>query len=348
MKPFLIKHLDGETGSTGSTERRFPVWMMRQAGRYLESYRAVRKQHTFWEMVSLPSVTVDVTLQPVEQLDVDAAILFSDILTLPFGLKVPVEMREGVGPVVTQPLRTEEAFRVFDGYEEKHTGYVSESLSLLRKALPAEKALLGFCGAPWTVGCYLIEGEPDREFEHVQRWMYRDPRSLQASLAMLSAASGKYLANQVRAGADLVQIFDTWLCLMPRWFFTEYYVPLLRNMVADVRAAGGRVSFYTKNASHLSDCLPALGVDLLSVDSLLSLSEYDKVFGSRVSLQGNLSPRVLLTDVETVRREAKQLWTEARSLGRPAILNLGHGILPGTPMDNVHAFLNEARRVWTD
>jgi uroporphyrinogen decarboxylase len=342
MKPFLIKHLDGES------QNRFPVWMMRQAGRYLSSYRAVRKEHSFWEMVTLPEVTTAVTLQPVEQLDVDAAILFSDILTLPFGLGLPVEMREGVGPVVTTPLRTLSDFNVFENFSPgQHTAYVSEALSMLRAQLPKEKALLGFCGAPWTVGCYLIEGEPDREFEQVQRWMYRDPQGLQASLALLAQASSRYLLSQIQSGADLVQIFDTWLCLMPRWFFTEFYLPILKQMVSDVQQEGGRVSFYTKNAGHLADVFVDLGVDLISVDSLLSLSEYDRVFGGKVSLQGNLSPRALLTDVPTVRREAKALRETARTLSRPAILNLGHGILPGTPMDNVRAFIDEARSPWT-
>ncbi len=341
MKPFLIRHLDGEN------ENRFPVWMMRQAGRYLASYREVRKQHSFWEMVTLPQVTVDVTMQPVEQLDVDAAILFSDILTLPYGLGMPIEMRESVGPVAVQPLQSVRDFRAFEDFNPtRHTGYVGEALSILRRQLPAEKALLGFCGAPWTVACYLTEIEPTRDFEEMQRWMYRDPASLAESLALLSGASSRYLQGQIEAGADLVQVFDTWLALVPRWFFKNHYAPILKTLVSDVKAKGGRVAFYTKNANHLSDLLPELGVDLISVDSLLSLTECDRVFGGKVALQGNLSPRVLLTDEASVRRESLDLWKQARSIQRPVILNLGHGILPKTPIENVKIFLEQAKTPW--
>ncbi|NBT58770.1 hypothetical protein EBT16_08310 [bacterium] len=164
-QPFLVRHLDGKA------EGRFPVWMMRQAGRYLDSYRAIRKQHSFWEMVTKPDIAAEVSLLPLSVLPVDAVIFFSDILTLPFGLGLPIEMKESVGPVLEKPLTTREQFSVFESFDAiKHTGYVGEALTRIKKTLSPETALLGFAGAPWTVASYLVEGRSNRNFPQIKGW----------------------------------------------------------------------------------------------------------------------------------------------------------------------------------
>jgi uroporphyrinogen decarboxylase len=341
MKPLLLKHLSGEPIG------RFPVWMMRQAGRYLPSYRAIRARHSFWEMVTLPEVAAEVSLQPIDQLPVDAVIFFSDILTLPYGLGIGIEMRESVGPVVPEPLRTAEDFARFAEFEPaRHTGFVGEALRRIREKMPAEKTLLGFAGAPWTVASYLVEGKATRHFESIQAWRHRDPRGLARSLERLGDATLSYLRYQVENGAQAVQLFDTWLSEMPRDFFLSEYRAVLNRIFQGLKADKVPVIYFTKHAHHLAEDFSELAVDVLSVDNLVSLPDYERRTGARFSLQGNLDPLLLFTDPATVRRETRLLVQQARTLRRPAILNLGHGVLPGTPVETVRAFLEEARTLW--
>ncbi len=341
MKPLMLQHLAGEPIG------RFPVWAMRQAGRYLPQYRAIRANHTFWEMVSQPQLAADVSMTPLGTLPVDGIIFFSDILTLPYGLGVPIEMREGVGPVCTAPLRTAAAFEVFKGFSAaEHTPYVGEALAMVRKKVDPEIALLGFAGAPWTVASYLAEGKSGRKFEAIRTWMHRDPVELTAALSSLADATVDYLKAQVRGGAQMVQLFDTWLSEMPRAYFTQYYLPVLNGIVRRLREDKIPVIFYSRHAHHLLDDLAGLEVDVLSTDELLPLREVEKRTQGRFSLQGNLDPLLLFGDEGVVRRETRKLVGEARELKKPAILNLGHGLLPGTPVANVRAFFEEARTLW--
>jgi uroporphyrinogen decarboxylase len=341
MKPLLLQHLSGEPIG------RFPVWAMRQAGRYLPQYRAIRTDHTFWQMVTNPELAAQVSLTPVGTLPIDGIIFFSDILTLPYGLGVPIEMREGVGPVCTAPLRTAAAFEVFRDFSaQKHTPYVGEALKIVRQRAAPEIALLGFAGAPWTVASYLAEGKSGRKFEAIRTWMHRDPVELTAALSSLADATVDYLKAQVEGGAQIVQLFDTWLSEMPRAYFTKHYLPLLNGIFRKLRADKIPVIFYSRHAHHLLDDLAGLEVDVLSTDELLPLTEVEKRTHGKFSLQGNLDPLLLFGDEGVVRRETRLLVGQARELKKPAILNLGHGILPGTPVENVRAFFEEARTLW--
>ncbi|MBY0371752.1 uroporphyrinogen decarboxylase [bacterium] len=341
MKPDLIKHLAGEPLG------RFPVWAMRQAGRYLPSYRAIRAKHSFWEMVSLPEVAAEVSLTPVAELPVDAVIFFSDILTLPYGLGVPIEMREGVGPVCTSPLRSAAAFAPFADFEPtRHTPYVPQALRQIKGRIPQSMALLGFAGAPWTVSCYLAGGKAGKKFEGLQTWAHQDPQELREALTLLAGATVRYLRAQIEAGVDAVQVFDTWLCEMPKAFFDKVYQPILVQMFEELRKEKVPVIYFSRHAHHLLDRIVELPIDVLSADELLPLGDIDKRAKGRLSLQGNLDPLLLFCDEGTVRRETRALVQEARGLSRPAILNLGHGILPGTPVANVRAFFEEARQLW--
>ncbi len=342
MKPEMLKHLSGEPIG------RFPVWAMRQAGRYLPEYRAIRSKHSFWEMATEPSLAAQVSLTPYAAgLPVDGIIFFSDILTLPYGMGIPIEMQEKVGPVVTSPLRSFSDFSVFSSFSAKaHTPYVGQALELIRKTTPEEIALLGFAGAPWTVGSYLAEGKAGRKFEAIRNWMHRDPSELSQALDLLGEATIAYLVAQVHAGAQMVQLFDTWLSEMPKAFFVSYYRPILNRIFREVKKSKVPVIFFSKHAHHLLDEMQGLEMDVLSVDELLPLGEVEARTGGKFSLQGNLDPLLLFSDPAIVRRQTRALVEQARSLKRPALMNLGHGILPGTPVESVRAFFEEARQLW--
>lgn len=339
--PFLVDYLKGNRSG------RFPVWMMRQAGRYLTSYLDVRKQSSFWEMVMTPELASRVTLLPLEVLDVDALILFSDILTLPKGLGVEIEMKEALGPVVTRPFQQQDDFRVFRDFHPKmHTAFVSEALRLVAAKKPEDKTLIGFAGAPWTVSCYLIEGTPKGKFDRILRWMYRDPKTLANGLQMLAESTASYLESQVEAGAEVLQLFDTWLSEMPESFFVSHYQPILSSLFEKTRSLGVPLIYFARHAHHLVDHFSRLPLDVLGVDNLCSLEKVSTKVPDGIALQGNLDPMVLFGSERLVRESTVALREGARRTGRKVILNLGHGVLPQTPIENVRAFVEEARMAW--
>ncbi len=337
----LYRHLDGENIG------QFPAWMMRQAGRYLPRYRQIREKSSFWDMVTTPEIAVSITMLPLECLPVDALILFSDILTLPYGLGIPIELKESVGPVVINPLNRVEDFKVFEEFDPiRHTPFVPNALETIRGQLSPDIELIGFAGAPWTVACYLVEGKNSRHFTTLKGWAYEDPKSLTQALTLLSRATVRYLEAQIRAGARVVQLFDTWLSTAPVEFVNHFYLPIVREMVDAIKPSGAKMIYFAKDCGQLLPALCDLGVDVLGVDSSITLSQAEALTQGRVSLQGNLDPVVLLGKTPTVRRLTRELVSVARELRRPPILNLGHGILPQTPVENARAFIDEARSLW--
>lgn len=341
-KPCLVKHIEGEPIG------RFPVWMMRQAGRYLASYRALREKYSFWEMATQPEVAAQVSLLPMAELPVDGIIFFSDILTLPYGLGLPITMKESIGPVTEEPLRTAAQFEVFKDFNpETHTHFVGKALGIIAAQIPKEMALLGFAGAPWTVGSYLIEGKANRNFESIKSWMHANPKELSQCLERLGEATLRYLEWQHRSGAHVVQLFDTWIGHMPKWFFDGFYLNILQTIFSSLKAKGIPAIYFTKHSSHLAGSFQKMPVAGFSVDEVLSLSDWDRLLPQGVFLQGNLDPVLLLKSSEgQVRLKTRALVEEARHLSRPVIMNLGHGILPGTPVANAKAFVEEARTLW--
>lgn len=332
----------------GENLGRFPVWMMRQAGRYLSSYQEVRARYSFWQMATLSEVAAEVSLLPLKELPLDGVIFFSDILTPAYALDLGVEMRESVGPVLAQPLRSEREFAAFERFSpQEHVPYVGKALSLIREATAGRQTVLGFAGAPWTVGCYLIEGQSSRHFEHTLRFASREPAAFRASLEKLADSTLAYLLYQVESGAEVVQLFDTWLGAMPRSFFDEVYCRILNRIFIPLKERGIPALFFTKEAHHLDGSLQALEASGLSVDSLLPLPEMAQRTGGRFFLQGNLDPVFLKVASEAqVRLRTRELVAEARQVKNPVVLNLGHGILPGTPLQNAQAFVTEARCLW--
>jgi len=338
MKPFLIRHLEGENLG------RFPAWMMRQAGRYLPSYLEIRKQHSFWQMVTMPDVATKVSLLPLEVLPVDAIIFFSDILTPPYGLGIEIEMREGIGPFLPKPLRAAQDFEKFREFSAENVAFVTETLQRIRAELPQDKALIGFAGAPWTLACYLVEGRSTKNFEHAMSWLHRDPEGFAQVLATLGEMTVKYLNYQVKAGAQIVQLFDTWASEMPKWFYVSYYQKILNRIFEGVPSVP-RI-YFAKHSQHLWEEFQNLKCQVLSCDALLGLTEFEKLSGGKFSLQGNLEPTVLFCGTEVVEKKTRSLVAEARKLKKPAIINLGHGVLPKTPVENVKTFFREAQKPW--
>lgn len=338
----MMRYLSGE--SIG----RFPVWMMRQAGRYLPSYRAIREKYSFWEMATKPEIAAQVSLLPVHELPVDAVIFFSDILTLPYGLGLPVIMKESIGPVIETPLRTLNSFQVFRDFNpSNHTQFVGETLKIIKNELSSEKALLGFAGAPWTVGAYLIEGKANRNFEQIKSWMHTAPEELTVCLELLGEATLRYLEWQHESGANMVQLFDTWIGHMPKWFFEGYYIKVLNRIFSGLKSKGIPAIYFTKHSTHLTSLMASLPVSGFSVDEIESLTDLDKKFPQSVFLQGNLDPVILLKGTHgQVRLKTRLLVKEASSLNRRVVMNLAHGILPGTPVENARAFIEESISLW--
>jgi uroporphyrinogen decarboxylase len=309
-----------------------PVWFMRQAGRSLPEYRALREKHPFLKVARTPELAVEATMMPIDRLGVDGAVLFADIMLPLEGMGVEFEIRPGVGPVIANPIRTMtdvERIRVVD--PEEGTPYVLDALRLLRSTLGERAAALGFAGAPFTLACYLVDGRPSREYPKTKAMMYGQPELWDALMGKLTEVTARYLEGQVRAGADVVQLFDSWLGLVDSQTYAARVAPYtaaiferLRNLVPTIHFSTGTV--------QLLGQIAATRPDVVSVDWRLPLDEAWSAIGPDLGIQGNLDPTLLLAPWETV--EAAALDILRRANGRPGhVFNLGHGLLPETDPD---------------
>ena len=304
---------------------------MRQAGRSLPEYRAIRERHSFFEVANEPELCAEVTLQPVRRHDVDAAVMFADIMTPVLGMGVEVELVEGVGPVIEHPIRTAaDVDRLLVPDADEAFAPVLDAVRLVRSELPAEKAVIGFCGGPFTVAGYLVEGRPTRELSRTKALMLSEPGTWDALMAKLADVFAAYVAAKVRAGADVVQLFDSWVGTLSPAHYRARVAPWSSRILAAVDVP--TIHFGT-GASHLLPDLAAAGGDVIGLDWRLPLDDGWALAGDR-AVQGNLDPAVLTAPWEIVEREALDVL--ARSDGRPGhIFNLGHGIIPETPPDAV-------------
>jgi uroporphyrinogen decarboxylase len=302
---------------------RTPVWFMRQAGRSLPEYRALRQRHSFFELAGTPELCAEVTLQPVRRHGVDAAVLFADIVTPVVGMGIGVELVEGVGPVVDEPIASMadvEKLSVGDPDEN-----VLEAIRLVRRELDSDKALIGFCGAPFTVAGYLVEGKPSRDFARTKSLMYREPAVWHALMERLTEQFLRYVAAQVNAGADVIQLFDSWVGALSPADYEEYVAPYSARILAAVDAP--TIHFGTGATEQLLAAIARAGGDVVGVDWRLPLSAVPE----DRAVQGNLEPAVLLGPWDLVEREALEVL--AQGSGRSHIFNLGHGVLPQTDPD---------------
>ena len=320
MEPLLVRAARREP------VERTPVWFMRQAGRSLPEYRALRERHSFWEVAQTPELCAEVTLQPVRRHGVDAAVMFADIMTPVVAMGLDVELVEGVGPVLETPVRSAADLERLVLPEPDAYAPLAEAIRAVRGELAAERAVVGFCGGPFTVAGYLVEGRPSRELTRVKALMYGEPAVWNALMERLSECFAAYLGEQVRAGADVVQLFDSWVGVLSPADYQEFVAPWSAQILASVDVP--TIHFGTGTATLLP-AMARAGGDVIGLDWRLPLDDGWTLVGDDRGVQGNLDPAVLLGPWE--RTEAAALDVLARAGGRPGhIFNLGHGVLPGT------------------
>jgi uroporphyrinogen decarboxylase len=316
-----------------------PVWFMRQAGRYMAEYRAIRAHHSLLEICARPALAAEVTLQPVERLGVDAAILYADILLPVVPLGLSLEFAAGEGPVIRHPVRTAAdvaALRRVDA--ETDMGHVLEAVRLARAALADRVPLIGFAGAPFTVASYVVEGGASRHFLETKKLMYRAPDVWHALLGKLSEVLSGYLAGQIRAGAQAVQLFDSWVGTLAPGDYRAYVLPHTRAIFERLRPLGVPMIHFGVGTASLLELQRDAGGDVIGLDWTIPLDAGWKRVPDR-AVQGNLDPTALFAPRPELARRVREIL--ARAGGRPGhIFNLGHGILPDTPVDNVRAVVD--------
>lgn len=316
-----------------------PVWFMRQAGRYMPEYRAIREKNSLLEICYQPELAAEVTMQPVRALGVDAAILFADILLPAIPLGVGLEFAKGEGPVLQNPVRTMNDVRALKPVDaETDLGYVMEAIRILRGELNGIP-LIGFCGAPFTVASYIIEGGSSREFLKTKTMMYSDPPTWHALMEKLSTMLADYLVAQIRAGAQAVQVFDSWVGALSPQDYEKFVLPYSQNVLQAAKAEGVPVIHFGMNTATLLPLMKRAGGDVIGLDWRIPLDNGWALLGGGVAVQGNLDPAALFAPIPEVKTRVVDILRRAG--GRPGhIFNVGHGILQNTPVDNVKAVVD--------
>ena len=320
----------------GEALSRVPVWMMRQAGRYLPEYREIRAKHAFLEVCKSPDLAVEVSLQPFRRLAVDAIIVFSDILILAEAMGLPLELGDA-GPNLPEPVRSEADVRKLDIFDpESQTGFLMEAIRRLVREAGPDVPILGFAAAPWTLACYMVEGRGKEGFPVTKSFLASQPNVFRELLHRIAEATALYLQAQIAAGAAAVQLFDTWCGELNLRDYLEFALPPMQEIVSALGKAAP-VIYYTKASNHLLLAAADSGADVLSVDWRVDLRELRRTLGPRVALQGNVDPGVLFAPPDTIRKVTQD--TLAALAGAGHVLNLGHGILPNTPVENAKIFV---------
>jgi uroporphyrinogen decarboxylase len=321
-----------------------PVWMMRQAGRYLPEYRAVRARADFLTMVRTPELAVEVTLQPVDRLQVDAAIIFSDILVVPQAMGMRLSVEDGVGPRFHQPLRSLPDFdRLREIQPEDSLGYVLEAIGMARHELNGRVPLIGFAGAPWTLLSYMIEGSGSKSFSYAKRLLVQDPALAHRVLGLLAKTVGAFLVAQVKAGAQAVQLFDSWAGSLAPSDYIQFALPYMSEAARLARAAGAPVIVFAPGAGWALELIAKeTGADVVGVDWQTEATDARRRLpASLVALQGNLDPCWLYAEPSLIRARTHHMLEAFGGTGH--IANLGHGILPDVPVDHARAFVDAVR-----
>ena len=316
-----------------------PVWFMRQAGRTLPGYRRLREQYDFLTLSQQPELCAQVSLEPVRRLGVDAAIIFADIVTPLLGIGLDVKLVESVGPVIASPVRTrEDVSRLRNLEPENDVSFVLETLRILRQELPATVALIGFAGAPFTLATYLVEGRPSRDYTQVKTFMYCEPDLWHALMDRLSAITVAYLRAQIEAGAQAVQLFDSWVGWLGPEDYMEYVLPYSRRIFAALQGRGASLIHFGTTTAGLLELMSTAGADVVSVDWRVQLDVAWQRLGDQIAIQGNLDPATLLAPRAVVQSRTDDILRRAG--GRPGhIFNLGHGLLPQTNPDEIAALV---------
>lgn len=328
----LLKALKGE-----KTERT-PVWMMRQAGRFLPEYRVLREKYSFFERCQNPNLACEITLQPIDIVGTDAAILFSDILVVPQAMGMEVQLVESVGPILPDPIKNEEDLKrviVPDVHDRLH--YVMDAIRLIKQELNGRVPLIGFAGAPWTLLCYMVQGKGSKTFDAAKAFCYQNPTLAHELLQRITDTTIEYLKAQIQAGADAVQIFDSWGGLLSPHDFEEYSLKYIRQIVNAVKDLAPTIIF-AKGAWQSLEAMAQTGAMGLGIDWCIKPEMARQLVGDNITLQGNFDPAKLLAPKDVIIKETKEM---LRAFGpNRHIANLGHGILPNVPVDHARAFID--------
>ncbi|HUJ79423.1 MAG TPA: uroporphyrinogen decarboxylase [Nitrospiria bacterium] len=319
---------------------RTPVWIMRQAGRYLPSYRALRERVSFMQLCKTPELALQATLTPLEVMDVDAAILFSDILIPVEAMGMKVVFTESKGPQLPEPVRTQAdiaRLRVPD--PEQSMPFVPDAIRLINQTLKGRIPLLGFSGAPYTLATYMIEGETSKNFYGIKRRLFEAPKLLHGLLELLADTVTAYLNAQITAGAHAVQLFDTWAGALSPAEYAEFAFPYARRVIAGLRREGTPVILYVNGGGDYLELMAETGADVLSLDWRIDIGEARRRIGHRVALQGNLDPCALYAPPETIRAQVARI-LQRYGRGEGHVFNLGHGILPDIPVAHAVAMVD--------
>jgi len=321
-----------------------PVWFMRQAGRYMQEYQTVRAKHSILDVCKTPELAAQVTLQPIDRFPLDAAIIFADILLPLEPMGLPVEFQEGEGPVIADPVRSRAAVDRLRSIEGDELKYVYDAIRQARQALTGRVPLIGFAGAPFTLASYAIEGGGSRNYIHTKQMMYREPDAWHRLMDKLARVVTGYLRRQIQAGAQAVQLFDSWVgCLSPG-DYAEYVLPHVQLIFEGLKREGVPTIHFGTGTAALLDLLRRAGGDVIGVDWRVPLDEAWAKIGFDAAIQGNLDPVALFAPLHEIERRVEDI--VRRAGGRPGhIFNLGHGILPNTPVESVAATIEFAHKL---
>jgi uroporphyrinogen decarboxylase len=326
---------------------RTPLWIMRQAGRYLPEYRKVRAlAGDFLTLCKTPELACEVSLQPLQRFKLDAGIVFSDILTIPDAMGLGLFFVEGEGPRFRRPLCTLQAIQSLPDLESGSLNYVMQAIKLVRRDMPKELPLIGFSGSPWTLSCYMIQGGSSTTFEKVMRLLRSEGQVMHLLLQKLTAAVTQYLIDQANAGANVLMIFDTWGGLLEETEYSQFSLAYLRQIVAALKVNCPHVPIilFRRNSSQCLEQMAATGCDAVGVDWTCNLHDARQRVGERVALQGNLDPNVLLGQKELISKQVAAVLA-AFGHGSGHVFNLGHGIVPGVPPEHVTTLVEAVREL---
>ncbi len=325
----------------GEEVERPPVWLMRQAGRILPQYRAVRaKLSGFKELVETPELACEVTIQPVDELDVDAAIIFSDILVIPEAMGLTYEMIKGKGPFFPKTIQSEADVKamITGDAAAANLQYVYDAVALTKKTLAGRVPLIGFAGAPWTIFSYMLEGSGSKTFSKAKKFLYQHPTLSHQLLDKITTATISYLKGKIRAGADLIQIFDSWAGILTTAQYKEFALPYIKRMCDEIDEVPKTV--FAKGAYFIREELGELNCNVIGVDWNMDPATTRQLVGTEKVLQGNLDPCFLYAPHEAIEKETIQM---IQRFASKHIVNLGHGVYPDTPLDNVKTFVNTVK-----
>ncbi|MGA9527306.1 MAG: uroporphyrinogen decarboxylase [Terriglobales bacterium] len=316
-----------------STERT-PIWLMRQAGRYMAEYRAIRKEYSLIEICKNPKIAAQVTIEAAEILKVDSAIIFADLLLPLEVMGLPFHFAAGEGPKIEKPVRTAEDVTRLRTDHAAELGYVSEAIKLVCKHFGDSLPVIGFCGAPFTLASYMIEGGGSRNYLHTKKMMYSAPAVWNELMTKLVAVTAEYSAEQVRAGADTIQIFDSWVGCLSVEDYRRYVLPHVTDLVKRLQKSGVPIIYFGTDSSTLLPSMQETGAEVIGLDWRIPLDTGWQALGNKGAVQGNLDPVLLFADWKEIKSRAEEILRQAA--GRPGhIFNLGHGILQETPVENV-------------